>query len=84
MNNAIKEIADRYGKQSQIVKAIEEMAELTHELARDLIWNDRREQIVEELVDVKIMLEQLIYLYDITDAEIKGCENYKIQRTLNN
>lgn len=56
------EIADHYGEEHQMLKAVEEMAELTQAIIKYLDdpakWND----LIEELADVLIMVEQLDYL----------------------
>lgn len=52
-----------YGKQSQVVIAMEEMAELTKELSKDLRCNGDLGAISEEIADVEIMLEQLKIIY---------------------
>ena len=61
----IKAIANYYGKEHQTIKAIEELAELIQALAKGDIEN-----IKEEIADVRVMLEQLEYLYGISDDEI--------------
>lgn len=60
-----KEIADHYGKEHQTVKAIEELAELIQALAKGDIEN-----IKEEIADVRVMLEQIEYLYGISEDAI--------------
>ena len=50
------------GSDRQIPKTIEEMAELTQELCKHLIGNDAN--ILEELADTKIMIEQMMLLFD--------------------
>ena len=62
---ATKEIADYYGKEHQTIKAIEELAELIQALAKGDMEN-----IKEEIADVRVMLEQLEYIYDISEEEI--------------
>ena len=62
---ATKEIADYYGKEHQTIKAIEELAELIQALAKGDIEN-----IKEEIADVRVMLEQIEYLYGISDDAI--------------
>lgn len=61
----IKIIADHYGKENQTIKAIEELAELIQALAKGDIEN-----IKEEIADVRVMLEQIEYLYCVSDDEI--------------
>lgn len=48
-----------YGKQSQLVMAMEEMSELTKELSKNLRGADNFKALAEEIADVEIMLEQL-------------------------
>ena len=52
-----------YGKQSQLVMAMEEMSELTKELSKSLRGADNAEALAEEMADVEIMLEQLKTIY---------------------
>lgn len=54
----LKTIAEYYGFQAQAEKAIEEMAELIVEIKHD----NQFKRLIEELADVKIMIDQLIYL----------------------
>lgn len=60
-----KAIADYYGKEHQTIKTIEELAELIQALAKGDIEN-----IKEEIADVRVMLEQIEYLYGISDDAI--------------
>ena len=73
MREKLKQIADRYGYDAQARQLIEEQAELTVALNKE--WRSRkghlacdnkeaRQNIVEELADVEIMLEQIKYLMD--------------------
>lgn len=85
----LKIIANHFGFQAQAEKAIEEMAELMVEIkhiekrsetsAYDYV------RFIEELADVKIMVDQLIYLTE-KDAEdyfnVGEAIESKIQRTL--
>ena len=48
-----------YGKTSQCTVCMEEMAELTKELSKNLRGQDNAAHIAEEIADVEIMLEQL-------------------------
>ena len=83
----LKKIADYYGFDSQAEKAIEEMAELIvaikHLKKLDGNEADYLVYFVEELADVKIMIDQLCYLNDKgmpdkTEPEIE----FKIERQL--
>lgn len=52
-----------YGKQSQVVLAMEEMSELTKELSKNLRGRNNTAALAEEIADVEIMLEQLKTIY---------------------
>ena len=53
----------KWGKELQIIMGIEEMAELTKELVKSLRGKDNRENIIEEIADVEIMIGQLKRLF---------------------
>lgn len=57
------EAVGAYGKQSQLVIAMEEMSELIKELSKSLRGADNAEALAEEIADVEIMLEQLKVIY---------------------
>lgn len=70
-----------FGRERQILKAIEELSELARALARDLPVDAPKEaeiNVCEEIADVEIMLSQLWYLYD-TD-EIDDWKDSKLER----
>lgn len=52
-----------YGKQSQLIMAMEEMAELTKELSKNIRSAKNTSAISEEMADVEIMLEQLKIIF---------------------
>ena len=58
------EIADKLGYEEQSMQLIEEMAELTQAISKYRRYNDTEEllDLMEELCDVNIVLEQVIYL----------------------
>lgn len=69
-NKIIKKAIEFYGEQHQIIKAIEEMGELTQSLSKYLncktIGN-----VHEEMADVLIMLAQLQNIFGDVSIEIK-------------
>ena len=79
MNNIRRMILEKaiehYGKGPQRDKAIEELSELIRALARC----DDRENIAEEMADVRIMLDQLEIIFDNHD-EVKAMEYQKLTR----
>lgn len=76
-----KTIANYYGKDSQVLIAIEEMSELTKELCKYFRRYDRRREIIEEMADAKIMLEQLTELFKC-DKEVSEMIDYKLRRQI--
>lgn len=73
----------KFGGDTQIAKAIEELSELTTELARDLIGLERMDAIREELADAFIMLNQLELIFgDVTEIEIAKLE--RLERMIAN
>lgn len=85
----LKQIADHYGFDAQAEKAIEEMAELIVAI-KGLkkiggIKENYLENFVEELADVKIMIDQLCYLnnkYAPEDYDVESEVELKIERQL--
>lgn len=74
--NKIRTIARYYGLEHQIRKAIEELGELVVALARD-----DRDNIVEEIADVMVMLMQLEILLDC-DEEVFDIIEKKVERQI--
>lgn len=68
-----------WGRQSQLVICMEEMAELTKELSKNLRGQDNELGIAEEVADVEIMLEQIKLLYGIHN-EVESVRAEKILR----
>lgn len=58
MNKLYKQLIERFGKERQTQKAIEELAELIVALSKENTAN-----IIEEIVDVEIMIKQLKIIY---------------------
>lgn len=73
---------DFFGKDKQMAVAIEEMAEFTQQLCKFMIGhkNAKRENVVEEFVDVTIMLNQMKIIFNITDEEIESARTFKLER----
>lgn len=77
----ITEIITHYGKEKQVGQAIEEMAELTIELNKNINRNkDNEEEITLEIADVIIMLMQLMFIYGIDPDKVLGGIEYKLLR----
>lgn len=74
-NEAVK----AYGKQSQLIMAMEEMAELTKELSKSIRGQKNTAAISEEMADVEIMLEQLKVIFS-NRAEVDRVRCAKLDR----
>ena len=68
------EAVRQYGKQMQLTVCMEEMAELTKELSKNIRGFQNRSAIAEEIADVEIMLEQIRIIFSCrSDVDrIKG------------
>lgn len=64
-----KKAIETYGVESQIKMAIEEMAELTNALMKLQRGRVTIPDVVEEIADVKIMCEQLAYVFGQKEVE---------------
>lgn len=68
------------GKDLQIWKAIEEMAELTNEIAKFKGGDYRnRHGLVDEIADVTIMMEQLRLMFGLNEA-VQARIDFKVRR----
>ena len=68
-------------KDKQLIVAIEELSELQKELCKALRGKPNKENIIEELADVLIVLDQLKIYFKIEDDEIRDIIEQKIKRT---
>ena len=92
-NESIRKIADFYGFAEQSRQLAEECAELIVAVnkayrfdknwnIKDGIWCETIRSIAEEIADVEVMLIQLKYLLNITDADIHKIKEYKVNRQI--
>ena len=79
MNDLYNKAKTKWGVRAQLIKAIEEMSELTKELAKSLNSNMDRQHIAEEVADVKIMIEQIELFFEI-EALVKQYKRKKLDR----
>ena len=71
-----------YGKEHQKLIAIEEMSELTKALCKDTRYPETTavlDNVAEEIADVRIMLDQLEYIFDCS-AKVEEYRKRKIYR----
>lgn len=77
----IKTIADHYGIESQLHQLAEECSELVVEASHSA-RKGVTVKIIEEMADVLLMIEQVIYLANIAIDDINECIQFKIDRQL--
>jgi hypothetical protein len=81
-------IYNHFGKESQIEKTIEEIAEFELELLNSFKLRESeysvksRTNIIQEMADIIIMLRQMQLAFDITDNELNEQIEYKLDRTI--
>ena len=77
----IKTIADHYGSKKQLGQLAEECSELAVEASHSA-RKGTTVKIIEEMTDVQIMIEQIIYLARIDRCDIQDCINFKLDRQM--
>ena len=77
----IKTIADHYGIKKQLRQLAEECSELAVEASHSA-RKGTTVKIIEEIADVQIMIEQIIYLARIDRCDIQDCINFKLDRQM--
>ena len=80
MDKDLRNIAEHYGLRIQMRQLIEEMAELTQVICKAERYDldTVREHLVEEVADVEVVLDQVIYL--LGDNRIEQIRAEKIAR----
>lgn len=77
----IKTIADHYGIKKQMRQLAEECSELAVEASHSA-RKGTTVKIIEEMADVLVMMEQIIYLAKIDRCDIQDCINFKLDRQI--
>ena len=80
-NPRIIEIADHYGIEKQLHQLAEECSELAVEASHSA-RKGVTVKIIEEMADVLLMIEQVVYLSGIAIEDIDECIKFKIDRQL--
>ena len=75
----LQKAIDTYGADAQEWMAIEEMSELAKEICKNKRGKDNREEIADEIADVKIMLAQLEMIFGV-QKEVEKHYETKIDR----
>lgn len=79
-----KRAVDAYGKEHQLIICMEEMAELTKELTKNLRGRRNLQDTSEEVADVEIMLEQVKVIFDLKEevSEAKEAKLLRLQKRI--
>ena len=80
-NTKVIEIADHYGIDNQLHQLAEECSELAVEASHSA-RKGVTVKIIEEIADVEIMVEQIVYLAKIDRKDIEECIQYKLERQM--
>lgn len=83
-NGTYRKAIRHYGRDEQIVVAIEEMSELTKELTKNYRGKNNIDAIAEEICDVEVMLEQLKQIFDCREnvAQIKKIKLARLHKRI--
>ena len=85
----IFEVAESYNIETQIDVLIEEMSELTKALLKNRRAHkgqtkesvrNTEQSIIEEVADVEIMIQQIIYLFEIEDEVLEIIESKLVRQ----
>ena len=79
----VKKIAEYYGWSSQLRQLAEECSELSVESLHYIREGRGIERISEEIADVLIMIQQIIYLIGHGYGDIEKYAEFKLDRQLN-
>ena len=83
MKTLFKKLHDHYGLDHQCLVACEECGELIQAISkirRNPESRISRERLLDETADVYIMLSQLMFLFDISEAELSFFIKQKLDR----
>ena len=78
----VKRIADYYGWNNQLRQLAEECCELSVEALHCIREREETERISEEMVDVLIMIQQIIYFLREDREKLEEYADYKLDRQL--
>lgn len=80
-NRTIHRVISVFGAKNQKMQTIEELIELQKEIFENVHREtNNRQNILEEVTDVEIMLTQLKEIYGFDDKQIEDMKDYKLSR----
>jgi hypothetical protein len=80
MNEIYMQAVMKFGVKNQLLKAIEELTELSLEICHSSCDRMNRENIIEEMADVHIMMEQMRIIFEVQDVELIKAKTKKLVR----
>ena len=78
----VKQIANFYGLKNQLKQLAEECCELSVEALHYIREREETERVSEEIVDVLIMIQQVIYLLRDDTEKLEKYADFKLDRQL--
>jgi len=83
-NEAIfRRASDTWGAVAQMIVAVEECAELQQAIIKAIRTGKSSINLAEEIADVSIMLDQLVFLFPEIDTKVKAWRKTKLARLEN-
>jgi hypothetical protein len=79
-DDLLRSVIDEFGVTHQAIKAIEEMAELTVELAKGINLIKSNGNLLEEVADVQIVLDQLKIAFFKDQEEFESIKDKKLEK----
>jgi len=76
----LRKVINKFGKEAQCRQVMEECAELIQAVNKNLRSAGAKENLIEEMADVGIMLDQLRIMFDIKDTEINKIRLEKMKQ----
>ena len=80
MDKILLKAIEHYGTDVQLTVAIEELSELIKEICKNRRGNSNISELIEEIADCYIILEELLYIYDINTKAMMTMIDYKKER----
>lgn len=80
MDKILQKAIEHYGTDVQLTVAIEELSELIKEICKNRRGNSNISELIEEIADCYIILEELLYIYDINTKAVMTMIEFKKER----
>ena len=80
MQEILQQAILKFGVKAQLNVALEELAELQKEICKQFRGQGVRNNIIEEVADVYIMLEQIKLIFEVSNEELIKAKTKKLMR----